>query len=103
MDRYWLDYEDYEKEWQPDIKYEIQQRDELLYKSLKKLTYDERFILELNFGLMGDISLSLEHIGIIYDLSSHAIRQRRIKAINKLRYLNRDGSLEELYRSTLSY
>lgn len=101
MDRYWLD--PIIKEWQPDIKYEIQQRDELLYKSLKKLTYDERFILELNFGLMGDISFSLEHIGIIYDLSSYAIRQRRIKAINKLRYLNRDGSLEELFRSTLSY
>jgi DNA-directed RNA polymerase sigma subunit (sigma70/sigma32) len=101
MDGDWL-YPDKLK-WCPDVIYEIEQRNKLLHKSLGELSAREKIVLELYFGLDGDMDFSFEEIGELYTVTRERIRQIAFKAIDKMFALNHGGDLEELFRSTVSY
>jgi len=59
---------------------------EELWQALSELSYRERRILELRFGLNGEQPLTLEQVGKEFDLSRERIRQIEKEALEKLRH-----------------
>jgi len=59
---------------------------EELWAVLRELSYRERRILELRFGLHGEQPLTLEQVGKEFDLSRERIRQIEKEALEKLRH-----------------
>jgi RNA polymerase primary sigma factor len=59
---------------------------EELWEVLGELSYRERRILELRFGLNGEQPLTLEQVGKEFDLSRERIRQIEKEALEKLRH-----------------
>jgi RNA polymerase primary sigma factor len=59
---------------------------EELWQALSELSYRERRILELRFGLHGEQPLTLEQVGKEFDLSRERIRQIEKEALEKLRH-----------------
>lgn len=78
----------------PDANLEIEQRNKLLYESLKSLTHREEKILRLHFGIDGDSEYTLEDIAKKFDVSRRRIRQIELKALRKLN--SRHGELKQL-------
>lgn len=83
MDGYWLDWEI--KEWCPDLSFEREQRDCLLYQALEGLSPRERSIIILRFGLDEYKYFTLIETGERFDLSRERIRQIKAKAMRKIR------------------
>lgn len=83
MDGCWLDWEI--QEWCPDLRFETEQRNKLLYDSLWGLSPRERSILILRFGLDEDKDFTLTETGERFDLSRERIRQIEAKAMRKIR------------------
>jgi len=54
-------------------------------KALDGLTYREREILRLRFGLADGYSYTLEEVGTIFDVTRERVRQIEAKAVEKLR------------------
>jgi DNA-directed RNA polymerase sigma subunit (sigma70/sigma32) len=73
------------KEWEPDFKLELEERNKLLHKALDGLSDRSKKILKLRFGLDTRSEHSWIEIARMYDLSIE-----RIKKIG-------DGALKGLY------
>jgi RNA polymerase sigma factor (sigma-70 family) len=67
---------------QDDLKIEINE-------VLKKLTPREKEVIELYYGLNGNINYELEDIGEMLDLTRERCRQIKNKGINRLRKVGR--------------
>lgn len=78
----------------PDANLEIEERNKLLYESLKGLTHREEKILRLRFDIDGDGEYTLEDIAKKFDVSRERIRQIELKALRKLN--NRHRELKQL-------
>jgi RNA polymerase primary sigma factor len=61
---------------------------------LKTLTYREREIIKLRYGLGDGYTYTLEEVGRIFKVTSERIRQIEIKALRKLRAPLRSRQLE---------
>jgi RNA polymerase primary sigma factor len=65
-----------------------------LSKALNILSERERKILKLRYGLEDCEPMTLEEIGIIFNLSKERIRQIEIKVLKKLRESNYINTLQ---------
>ena len=63
--------------------------------ALETLTESEATVLRLYYGIEEDRPLTLFEIGSIMELSRERIRQIKLKALRKLRYLNRREKLQQ--------
>ncbi len=61
---------------------------------LKKLTYREREIIKLRYGLGDGSTYTLEEVGRIFNVTRERVRQIQIKAIGKLQHPVRSRELE---------
>ncbi len=75
---------------------------EELNESLKTLTYREKRILELRFGLSEGHLHTLEEIGRDFGISRQRVLQIEEIAIRKLRHPSRGGMIERLFRSIMT-
>jgi len=64
-------------------------------KALAGLSYREREILRLRFGLADGYTYTLEEVGSIFSVTRERVRQIEAKAVEKLRDPNVDGHLAE--------
>jgi RNA polymerase primary sigma factor len=64
-----------------------------IQRSLSTLTEKERNVINLFFGLEAKKSLSLDEIGIKYDLTRERVRQIKEKAIRRLKHTSRSRLL----------
>jgi len=62
-------------------------------KALDSLSYREREILRLRFGLADGYAYTLEEVGTIFDVTRERVRQIEAKAVEKLRQPGRDIDL----------
>jgi len=60
-------------------------RDELLHRVLASLTYRERRILELRYGLAGEIPRTLDEVGQTFNVTRERIRQIESQSLKKIR------------------
>jgi RNA polymerase sigma factor (sigma-70 family) len=67
-----------------------------LLRVLETLTEREMTILQLRFGLTGELPLTLEEVGKRFGLTRERIRQLEGKALAKLRHPSRSSALLEL-------
>ncbi len=70
--------------------------EELLDKLLKTLTYREREVLKLRYGLGDNDIHTREMVGLIFKVTRERVRQVEAKAIRKLRHPNRMAMIMEL-------
>jgi len=61
---------------------------------LKTLTYREREIIRLRYGLGDGYTYTLEEVGRIFKVTRERVRQIESKAVHKLRHPVRAGQLE---------
>jgi len=66
---------------------------------LKTLTYREREIIRLRYGLGDGYSYTLEEVGRIFKVTRERVRQIEAKAVRKLQHPVRAGQLEGYQRS----
>ncbi|MGA0040168.1 MAG: sigma-70 family RNA polymerase sigma factor, partial [Pirellulales bacterium] len=64
-------------------------------QALAGLSYREREILRLRFGLADGYSYTLEEVGSIFSVTRERVRQIEAKAVEKLRHPGVDGHLVE--------
>ena len=62
---------------------------------LKTLTYREREIIKLRYGLGDGYSYTLEEVGHIFKVTRERIRQIEAKALRKLRHPSRSRRLKD--------
>ena len=65
---------------------------------LKTLTYREREIIRLRYGLGDGYMYTLEEVGRIFKVTRERVRQIEAKAVSKLRHPVRSGQLESFLR-----
>jgi RNA polymerase primary sigma factor len=70
-----------------------------LKEVLGTLTYRERRIIQLRFGLYDGHPRTLEEVGREFKVTRERIRQIEFKTINKLRNPNRSGALKDYIES----
>lgn len=66
---------------------------------LKTLTYREREIIKLRYGLVDGYSYTLEEVGRIFKVTRERVRQIEAKAVRKLQSPNRADHLEGFLKS----
>src|SRR4051794_40250253 len=71
-------------------------RSEALTRCLASLTFRERRVLELRYGLNGELSATLDEIGKIFSVTRERIRQIENKSLQKLRALAETTSLRDV-------
>lgn len=64
---------------------EAQERDELIRRALETISYRERDVLKLRYGLFGGLAYSLEECGKRFNISRERVRQIELKALRNLR------------------
>ena len=64
---------------------------------LKTLTFREREIIRLRYGLGDGYSYTLEEVGQDFDVTRERIRQIEAKALRKLRHPTRSRMLKSFY------
>jgi RNA polymerase primary sigma factor len=69
---------------------------DVLRTTLAQLSEKEQRVLELRFGLVGREPLTLEEVGIEFDLTRERIRQIEAKALTKLRHPCTPGRLRQI-------
>jgi hypothetical protein len=67
--------------------------EEQLAKALEGLSYREREIIRLRFGLADGYAYTLEEVGTIFDVTRERVRQIEAKAVEKLRQPGLDVDL----------
>ena len=70
-----------------------------LKEVLSTLTYRERRIIQLRFGLYDGHPRTLEEVGREFKVTRERIRQIEFKTINKLRNPNRSGALKDYIKN----
>ncbi|GHT67633.1 RNA polymerase sigma factor RpoD [Spirochaetia bacterium] len=68
---------------------------EQIAEVLSTLPLREQEILKMRFGLDGGYSLTLEEVGLIFDVTRERIRQIEAKALRRLRHPKRSRKLKE--------
>ena len=71
-------------------------------KVLKTLSYREREIIKLRYGLGDGYSYTLEEVGRIFKVTRERVRQIEAKAVRKLQHPVRSEQLEGFVRSAAS-
>jgi RNA polymerase primary sigma factor len=71
-------------------------RGELLHRVLAALTYRERRILELRYGLAGEIPRTLDEVGRAFNVTRERIRQIENQSLKKLRAMASATSLQDV-------
>jgi len=69
---------------------------------LKTLTYREREIIRLRYGLGDGYTYTLEEVGRIFKVTRERVRQIEAKAVRKLQHPVRSEQLEGFVRSAAS-
>ena len=69
---------------------------------LKTLTYREREIIRLRYGLGDGYTYTLEEVGRIFKVTRERVRQIEAKAVRKLQHPVRSQQLEGFLRSVPS-
>ena len=75
------------------------ERQEAIGKVLKTLTYREREVVKLRFGLNGEYVYTLEEVGRIFKATKGRVRQIEAKAIRKLQHPVRKKTLMRFIES----
>ena len=94
---HWVATEQADRLMLPDPAIEVERRlcRECFDEVLKTLTYREREIVKLRFGIGDDgYTYTLEEIGKIFGVTRERVRQVVINAIRKLQHPMRAGKLE---------
>jgi RNA polymerase primary sigma factor len=73
---------------------DVADRREAINQQIKTLSYREREVIKLRFGLGGGTTYTLEEVGKFFALSKERIAQIERKAIRKLGETCRKSSLE---------
>ena len=71
-------------------------RNEHLHRVLAALTHRERRILELRFGLSGEIPRTLDEVGQAFNVTRERIRQIENQSLKKLRAMADAISLQDV-------
>jgi RNA polymerase primary sigma factor len=71
-------------------------RGELLYRVLASLSYRERRILELRYGLGGEIPRTLDEVGQTFNVTRERVRQIENQTLKKLRAMSGATSLQDV-------
>lgn len=82
-------------ELQPDLTTEEMLK-EKIEQALKTLTYREREIIKLLYGLVDSYTLTLEEVGGIFKVTWERVQQIKAKAVRKLQHPARSRPLEIL-------
>ena len=69
-------------------------------QALKTLTYREREIIKLRYGLGDGYTYTLEEVGRIFKVTRERVRQIEAKAVRKLQHPVRSRQLEGFLEST---
>jgi len=64
-----------------------QKRDEKIDNCMEKLSYREREIIKLRYGMGDGYHYTLEEVGMIFKVTKERVRQVEAKAIRKLQKL----------------
>ncbi len=70
-------------------------------RALEELTYREREIIRLRFGLADGYAYTLEEVGSIFEVTRERVRQIEAKAVEKLRQPGRDVDLANFVSDSL--
>jgi RNA polymerase primary sigma factor len=70
-------------------------------RALEGLSYREREIIRLRFGLADGYAYTLEEVGSIFDVTRERVRQIEAKAVEKLRQPGVDGGLANFVSESL--
>ena len=73
---------------------------ERLDEALSALSFREREIVRLRFGLADGYAYTLEEVGQIFKVTRERVRQIEAKAVNKLRHPIRSNSLRSFFEGT---
>ena len=66
---------------------------EAIHETLSELTPREQRVFVLRFGLEGELSRTLEEVGLEFNVTRERIRQIEAKALRKLRHPSRSRKL----------
>jgi RNA polymerase primary sigma factor len=80
----------------PDEAADTSFRDEALTKCLTSLSYRERRVLELRYGLNGEQPRTLDEVGCVFKVSRERIRQIENQSLKKLRALAESQKLRDV-------
>ncbi len=80
----------------PDELADVTLRNEHLYRVLAGLTHRERRILELRYGLAGEIPQTLDEVGQAFNVTRERIRQIENQSLKKLRAMGAAFSLQDV-------
>ena len=69
---------------------------------LKTLTYREREIIRLRYGLTDGYTYTLEEVGRIFRVTRERVRQIEAKAVKKLQHPVRSKQLENFLETSLN-
>lgn len=81
----------------PTVEEEVEymQLKEIINSVLDSLTERQKDVIELRFGLKDGIEMTLEEVGIKYNLTRERIRQIEVKALKRLRNSSRINNLSD--------
>jgi RNA polymerase primary sigma factor len=80
----------------PDEAADLSMRKESLRRILESLSYRERRVLELRYGLDGQHPRTLDEVGRAFNVTRERIRQIENQCLKKLRALAESGSLRDV-------
>jgi RNA polymerase primary sigma factor len=80
----------------PDEAADLAMRKESLRRILESLSYRERRVLELRYGLDGQHPRTLDEVGRAFNVTRERIRQIENQCLKKLRALAESGSLRDV-------
>src|SRR5579862_1031938 len=80
----------------PDEVANLSMRNEALYRILATLSARERRVLELRYGLSGEIPRTLDEVGRAFNVTRERIRQIENQSLKKLRALAEVKSLQDV-------
>lgn len=98
--KHWLNWRI--KEWEPDFKLELEERNKLLQKALDGLSDRSKKILKLRFGLDARSEHSWTEIARMYDLSIERIKKignGALTGLHLLLYLDHHEIINKKYKS----
>lgn len=86
----------------PDVIMEMRELKEQIAKALHKLIRREAMVIERSFGLNEQPKMTLDEIGVEFDLTRERVRQIKEKAIRRLKHATRSKPLRDYYEQDRS-